>query len=124
MMGTSGGLSRTGSNPLIVEWNVSWIDDDGDTGWVDFDQNVSGLECTFRTRGSHDNPPTYDRSALPSIVTAAWMETRLATPGHHLGLTSIAFEVVSPMICGDRATGDHRVDWTYRIFARPIRSGG
>lgn len=81
------------SNPLIVEWNVSWIDDDGDTGWVDFDQNVSGLECTFRTRGSHDNPPTYDRSALPPIVTAAWMETRLATPGHHPGLaSSIAFE--------------------------------
>ena len=90
------------SNPLIVEWNVSWIDDDGDTGWVDFDQNVSGLECTFRTRGSHDNPPTYDRSALPSIVTAAWMETTCdARTSSWSGFEHcVSRRVVSPMICG------------------------
>ena len=90
------------SNPLIVEWNVSWIDDDGDTGWVDFDQNVSGLECTYRLRGSHDNPRrTTVRHSPPSSPPHGWKRALRRPDIIQVWLrASRSRRVVSPMICG------------------------
>ena len=74
-----------------TEWNLSWVDSDGMSGWVRIaisGENASTENCTYIGAGAYEDGPSHDRNDIPESLTLAAMESRLLDSNRYPELTS------------------------------------
>ena len=67
------------SQPGVTNWNLSWVDSDSDTGWVELE--ISGEpsfnNCTKIDADDSDEAIAYSRSDIPSVLSLEMIEEDL-----------------------------------------------
>ncbi len=79
------------SQTATTEWNLSWVDSDGMSGWVRFTisgDNASAENCTYLEAGAYEDGPSHDRNDIPDSLTLAAMESRLLDSDRYPELTT------------------------------------
>ncbi len=74
-----------------TEWNLSWVDSDGMSGWVRITisgENASTENCTYIEAGAYEDGPSHDRNDIPESLTLSAMESRLLDSNRYPELTS------------------------------------
>jgi hypothetical protein len=74
-----------------TEWNLSWVDSDGMSGWVRIaisGENASSENCTYLGAGAYEDGPSHDRNDIPESLTLAAMESRLLDSNRYPELTT------------------------------------
>ena len=75
--------SRPTSEP---EWNMSWVDEDDDSGWLVLQRSSEG--CEMSSTGSNDRGEvTWNRDSIPSTQTISLLETRILDPERYPDLS-------------------------------------
>ena len=79
--------TQTDSDGVTI-WNVSWIDRDDSSGWVLFNQTgeASQENCTYTTKGPHEDASDWNREGVPEMVEFAYIEDQLTASGKYPGL--------------------------------------
>ena len=72
----------------MTAWNISWIDEDNAAGWVTFNQSgpASDENCTYTTKGLHDESSDWNKEGVPDMVEFAYIEDQLTSSGKYPGL--------------------------------------
>ena len=63
----------------VTVWNLSWVDSNSDTGWVELELSgtPSSENCTKLDSNSSDESIAYSRSDIPSVLSIKMMEEDL-----------------------------------------------
>ena len=63
----------------VTVWNLSWVDSNSDTGWVELELSgtPSSENCTKLDSNSSDESIAYSRSGIPSVLSIKMMEEDL-----------------------------------------------
>ena len=63
----------------VTLWNLSWVDSNSDTGWVELELSgtPSSENCTKLDSDSSDESIAYSRSDIPSVLSIKMMEEDL-----------------------------------------------
>ncbi|MDP6639507.1 MAG: SAP domain-containing protein [Candidatus Poseidoniaceae archaeon] len=75
----------------ITNWNLSWVDSDDISGWVNLDVSgspASSENCTYIGSGSYEDGPSHDRNDIPESLDLAALESRFLDAGKYPELTS------------------------------------
>jgi len=68
------------------EWNMSWVDEDDDSGWLVLKRSSEG--CEVISTGSNDRGDvSWNRDSIPSTQTMSLLEQRILSPGRYPDLS-------------------------------------
>ena len=102
-----------------TEWNLSWVDSDGMSGWVSIavsGENASAENCTYLEAGAYEDGPSHDRNDIPESLTLAAMESRLLDSNRYPELTSGQAYFGTPSAMNDSVRYGHLITTTGSNF--------
>jgi hypothetical protein len=68
------------------EWNMSWVDEDDDAGWLVLRGSPDG--CDIVSSGSYERGEiSWNRDSIPSTQTMSLLEQRILSPGRYPDLS-------------------------------------
>ena len=68
------------------EWNMSWVDEDDDSGWLVLRKSAEG--CEIVSTGSNDRGAvSWNRDSIPSTQTMSLLENRILSPDRYPDLS-------------------------------------
>ena len=69
-----------------AEWNLSWVDDDDDSGWLVLRRSSEG--CEILSSGSNDRDEvSWNRDSIPKTQSLSLLEERILTEGRYPDLS-------------------------------------
>ena len=75
-----------------VEWNLSWVNEDGDSGWTVVRERDGGCGLMEDEMYDSDESADWNKEAIPETQTLAALESRILTSSRYPGLSEYVVE--------------------------------